>query len=100
MNTTERDEQVEKAAKENCPRDLNFRKECDDNRCGAIASWKEGYSAGAYLVLERCNRLEEQLRVAIEAIELVKKTYGNDSNGIHQKLYDALEAMKGGGDAD
>lgn len=28
------------------PRDLHFRPECDDYKCGAHKSWEEGYDAG------------------------------------------------------
>lgn len=37
---------AEKLAGELYPRDLNFREECDDYKCGAIKSWKEGFLAG------------------------------------------------------
>ena len=28
-----------------CPKDLNFRPECSEYKCGAIKSWKEGWDA-------------------------------------------------------
>jgi hypothetical protein len=50
MNPTTRDkipESLEDPAETFCPRDLNFREECDEFRCGAKLSWKEGFLAGA-----------------------------------------------------
>jgi hypothetical protein len=40
---------------EQYPRDLNFRKECSDEgfRCGAIASYKEGWLAGFNFAKEK-----------------------------------------------
>lgn len=62
-------QEIEKAAEKECPRDLNYRIECDGQfRCGAMVFWKEGYSAGANLVMERVRVLEEANRKLKECV--------------------------------
>lgn len=43
------------------PRDLNFRPECDDYRCGASKSWTEGFDACAAELLPQIEKLVEAL---------------------------------------
>jgi len=72
-----------------CPRDLNFRKDCDDYKCGAVKSWKEGADWGSDWQRARAKKLVEAL-----------KTIGNCKyNDVGFWLVDiANEALKEYGD--
>ncbi len=87
MTTTPPDSRTaEERAETECPRDLNFRKECDWDtmKCGAKVSWKEGYLAG----FRARDELLDQFRVQIAQSILVMEAAIKERDTLKAELAD------------
>lgn len=50
----------EMAAINACPKDINFRPECDEYKCGAAVSWREGFISGCKYKTEQLANTNSQ----------------------------------------
>jgi len=64
------------------PKDLHFRKECDDYKCGAHKSWNEGFDSAVKLCREELDKLRaenQRYRTALQEMWYqAKRSYGTE----------------------